>query len=952
MRQECTLLRDLESGLRREKESRERESSSQTMLLANLESIKMTLERTESEGRLKVEQRLDECTRECNALRRRLQEDQEKFKELSRHLERQTAAAVAREQEERKLAQDARQELTSVKEELEKRQAHAEHLEAKLRETTRTPPVVVQRNDQQLTARVRELENKLRVSESEVSSLNQQLEDSRKHLQQYTEIAGCAEQQLREISNMHDEFKTEMEKKIFDAKQKEDGTRAEIAQLQAELSQLRAAGNQTSSDLHLQVKELETRWKQADDLHRDASRAADALRAELQAVRSEMQASVRAQKESEDKYAHEVTLHSNDLQIMSRLKEELMSLGGKVSELQEGRRNAEEALRVGRSLYEDREKLLQRQMEDQQERLSELETQNSLLHDQIEALGTQLTILQAQTGSPNKTATSSTASPSATSSTTSVGEDEYRGPEQLLQVVKFLRREKELAVTRMEVLSTENSRLRAEHDVLEKQTRESREALQQMKRREQSETVTATRHQELLRKVETLNAITDSNRVLREERDALRAREQELVARIGALEQELEPLREKHNQLNIQIESLRSENNTLKTDLTRWRQRANQLIERANKNSPEDWKRLQNERESLAKQLQSERDAHNKSQEELKVLRLDKSKLEEQSHLLSQRHSTLDAEFKKTSEIARKHLEELNGLRSRVTSLEGELVEHRNNSTKLNEEVNRLNADIAVRETKEQQIRKIAKKYKAQYEELKKSTDEERAQWDTQRQQHESQAAAGLLTTEAKEQLREEGRKELEQRLKDVENSLSERVSELSTQVTSSQEEAGTLRREIETFKNSEERAKTVLKNARNRIMLLSEQKSALEKQLSDTRSTSRDESEARLSVLKSQYEGRISRLEKEKADALAERSREIENLTVRLNHLQRLFESRAQGSSKPSTSSGHVEKGSSEPPTANIKPMAGPSSSSGKQQVSTDTYFLDMFQVVSLPQI
>jgi hypothetical protein len=36
---------------------------------------------------------------------------------------------------------------------------------------------------------------------------------------------------------------------------------------------------------------------------------------------------------------------------------------------------------------------------------------------------------------------------------------------------------------------------------------------------------------------------------------------------------------------------------------------------------------------------------------------------------------------------------------------------------------------------------------------------------------------------------------------------------------------------------------------------------------------------------------------------------------------------------SKPSTSSGPVEKVNTEPPTANIKPMAGPSSTQSKQQ-------------------
>lgn len=58
------------------------------------------------------------------------------------------------------------------------------------------------------------------------------------------------------------------------------------------------------------------------------------------------------------------------------------------------------------------------------------------------------------------------------------------------------------------------------------------------------------------------------------------------------------------------------------------------------------------------------------------------------------------------------------------------------------------------------------------------------------------------------------------------------------TQVTSSHEEAETLRRENEALKTSaadkEERAKAVLKSARQRILQLQEAKNALARQLSE----------------------------------------------------------------------------------------------------------------------
>lgn len=61
---------------------------------------------------------------------------------------------------------------------------------------------------------------------------------------------------------------------------------------------------------------------------------------------------------------------------------------------------------------------------------------------------------------------------------------------------------------------------------------------------------------------------------------------------------------------------------------SRWRARANALIEKQNKNSPEDFKRLTIEKENLTKQLAA-------ATEELKVLKLEKSKLEEQLNNVS-----------------------------------------------------------------------------------------------------------------------------------------------------------------------------------------------------------------------------------------------------------------------------------------------------------------------------
>lgn len=110
-RQELNLVKDSEARLLRERESYHRGAHGQSLLLNNLESIKASFERIEAEGKIRLEQRLDETSRECSALRRRLQEEQDRFRELSSHLEKQAEVARTRMEEEKEQADKLREEV-------------------------------------------------------------------------------------------------------------------------------------------------------------------------------------------------------------------------------------------------------------------------------------------------------------------------------------------------------------------------------------------------------------------------------------------------------------------------------------------------------------------------------------------------------------------------------------------------------------------------------------------------------------------------------------------------------------------------------------------------------------------------------------------------------------------------------------------------------------------------
>ncbi|XP_078038585.1 nuclear basket protein megator isoform X2 [Augochlora pura] len=897
-RQERQLLRDSEGRLLKEREIFQRERQTHALLRADVESIKASLERVQAEGHLRAEQRLDDAIRECAALRRRLQEEQDRFRELSSHLERQLTTAQERLAEERNITQQIKTELEQARESDSQNAQRIEELNNKLRQAVSHAISKPFTGDENLVKRLKEVEMQLATTQAEAKSLSEQLKAARQQSQQYCDIAESSEAQLRELTAQHNKSREELEKALKDARVEIMGLHKRVQELVEELARVSSGRQETDSELREKLADAERKLEELDE-----------VKGELEIVKSDLQSASVTAKEAEEKYAREMVLHSADLQALAKIKEEARLVDQKITTLTQERNSAVEALELERSACQEREKKFHAEMHEMQERINDLDAQNAILHNQIQELSDKTAIMHSQ-----QTKISDRESPETSFETMNRSfsglEDDSKSAEQLLRVMKYLRREKDLAVTKFDVLRAENLRIKSQAEVLEKRLKETEAVLNSEREKSEIDVVTTSKHAELLRKVETLNAITDSNRILREERDNLSARMVELTAKVAALSEEVGPLRDSTRDLQVKTEALTQENSSLKAEATRWRQRANALVERANKTSPEDWRRLQTERENLSKLLTSERETYAKRAEEIAQLKTEKSKLEEQLLHLQRQVQAQGEEIQKTSEEARKLSQDLSEALADSSTKTKDLAT-------LKKELGDKEAVLNDIKNKEIQIRKIAKKYKTQYEDLAKTVEEEKTRTE------ESRMTAGTSGTEdtsqvsqeREDQLREEGRAELRQ----ANIELTAKIDELSRQMETVQSEAELLKKEIDTMNKTsvekEERAKQVLKGARTKIMQLTESKKTCEKELLDlktkleTGATESDTSEhdARLVALKSQMEGRISRLEHEKSEIQAEK----ETLVQRVNQLQRQL----AGVSGVSATT--------EPPTANIKPMS-----------------------------
>lgn len=420
--------------------------------------------------------------------------------------------------------------------------------------------------------------------------------------------------------------------------------------------------------------------------------------------------------------------------------------------------------------------------------------------------------------------------------------------------------------------------------------------------------LTMAKYTEVLRKLETFTAIQDSNRMLRDERDSLLNRIKELTERNDKVENELFPLQERNRELAIKTEELTSDNSKLRSEANQWRQRANNLVERSNKN-PEEFKRMQNEREHLAKMLTAEKEKIDKYEAEIGAIKQEKNRIETELATVQKSAHTTGEERKKLSEDVLLLKQSNARMTNEIIEIKNKLLQRDDEIKKMVDELNAKEAQLNDSRNKEIQIRKIAKKYKENYMELEGKHNALKAE-----------KAARPLEEQAAD-------------ICDTNPSQTDKtLKELQTSIAETREQNELLRSENDALSKQlnelEAKHSTALKDLNGNIQTLNEEKKHITRELSATKTQLVNYEQVRTEVdsLKSQNENRIKDLadqDKENKETIARLTRENEALQARLNQLHRQLGN--QPGSKPATSSGVIEKSPSDAArTANVKPMAG----------------------------
>lgn len=508
--------------------------------------------------------------------------------------------------------------------------------------------------------------------DAQVASLKEELAEAKEaaaaadaHAAQYKAIASAADESLNKTKETMDD----LQKSVARLKEENENSQSVLREkLEATQRELADARKQAAESIAEAQAAAEAAQQELEKLKADVTSGKHNVanyEEQIRVLKADVEEHHRQWRAAQNSYERELLLHAEDVKKLSALEQEVEQSKSKIQAVQAER---EDALIKAQESKQGRAQLdaeMKQAVELLEGRCKSLEKQNDLMHKQLEKF---------ETASGRSEEPGSEEGPSGSPSLVELNE-----------VVRFLRREKETLSVQLSLAQQERARLvqRAEH--ARREAEDAKGQLASLKSEYEGLEEKESFGQQRKTLEEQVNLLRESNVALRAESTQANAQVSHLRKQYEALQSELEPLKAVEARCKADLEAKETELDLKAKEAARWKQRAQQLLEKYGQVDHGEHQRVLEELSAAKKAIEDAKAEHERAIKELSEkheqqvasLKKDNEKVRQMENLHARQISVVYNPQKKDLKAWK---EEQDQLRARLAELEKAVVSERTGS--------------------------------------------------------------------------------------------------------------------------------------------------------------------------------------------------------------------------------------------------------------------------------
>lgn len=604
LKAEKELWKKIESRLREDNQSLAEEKAKLNKIVTDTQNLANERELSDSEIRRRLQNQVESLESEMRVVKRKLDEEVDEAKKNSMRREYEA-------EQSRKRIDDLVASLGNVKEELattrtlrDQYQARVEELKMELRnavereQALRPRPTPRAESTMDMTAEVsaeedaltREQELGIEVADlkGELHMANSNLEAARAQVEQYKAISQSSEEELQSLNDSQDQYRDEIERiiseketKVQELAQRVDDIMSELTTTNTQLSEARTSAEDITSRLDQQQSAFKVELAAIKEESENYVERAKLYQEDLKA-----QADIAQQ--AQQSYENELLKHAEAAKALQKVRIDFNQVKLELSEARADAEAARTTLAQSEESWQSTRDRYELELTEIKTRHHEIDAQNKILHQQLENVGSQITGLQQTRAHAN----AENEAPNTPDSSL----------HNLQEVIKYLRREKEIIDVQYELSVQEAKRLRQQLDYSQTQLDDSRLKLEQERQRQNNQERSSISHSKLMETINELNVFRESTVTLRNEARQAQKQLAEKSAQVDELIAQIQPLQTTVRELENERETSQGERKLLEEDRNRWQQRTANILQKYDRVDPAELEGLKAQIASLSEE--------------------------------------------------------------------------------------------------------------------------------------------------------------------------------------------------------------------------------------------------------------------------------------------------------------------------------------------------------------